>query len=137
MYERLVDQVDNKVQGYVAYGLYKTAKREWMQEFVATQQRKPRPAEVEAYVTAFTPQMVEAFKSQAASALVAFSDSVVADARPEIVESALRGGFWRSVWQSISANAIYTVGLFVVALIIASAGVDLLGVFDKVRQLRQ
>lgn len=30
MYERLIDQGQNTVQGYIAYGLYKNAKRQWL-----------------------------------------------------------------------------------------------------------
>lgn len=35
MYEQLVVQNGNKVQGFIAYGLYKSAKREWVRQYLA------------------------------------------------------------------------------------------------------
>ena len=43
MYERLVDGSSNPVQGYIAYGLYKSAKREWVRQFEAERGRPQRP----------------------------------------------------------------------------------------------
>ncbi|MDP1630383.1 MAG: hypothetical protein Q8L66_03055 [Caulobacter sp.] len=132
MYERLVDQGDNKVQGFIAYGLYKTAKREWVRKFEADHGRAPRPAEVGAYVSAYTPQTIDAFAAQASGVLAQFANGVVSDARPEIVEEALRGTLLKSIAQGMAANAIYTIVLIAVAMILAAAGVDLLGVFATI-----
>lgn len=130
MYERLVDQSGNKVQGFIAYGLYKTAKREWVRKFETDHGRPPRATEVTAYVSAYTPQTVDAFEAQARGVLTQFAVGIVADARPEIVEGTLRGAFWKNVFQAIAANAIYTVALIVLAIVLAAAGIDLLGVFE-------
>lgn len=132
MYERLVDQSGNKVQGFIAYGLYKTAKREWVRKFEADHGRPPRAAEVAAYVSAFTPQTVDAFEAQARGVLAQFAGGIIADARPEIVEEALKGEFWKNVFQSMAANAIYTVILIAIALVLAAAGVDLIGIVTTV-----
>jgi len=132
MYERLVDQSDNKVQGFIAYGLYKTAKREWVRKFEADHSRPPKPTEINAYVSAYTPQTIDAFEAQASGVLAQFANGVVLDARPEIVEETLKGTFWKNVGQSIAANAIYTIILVVIAMILAAAGVDLIGIFTTV-----
>jgi hypothetical protein len=132
MYERLVDQGGNKVQGFIAYGLYKTAKREWVRKYEADHGRPPKAAEVAAYVSAYTPQTIDAFEAQAAGVLTQFAGGVVSDARPEIVEETLKGTFWKAIIQSIVANAIYTVILIVIAVVLASAGIDLLGIVTAI-----
>ncbi len=134
MYERLVDQSGNKVQGFIAYGLYKTAKREWVRKFEIDHGRSPRASEVTGYVTAYTPQTIDAFEAQARGVLAQFAAGIVADARPEIIEGALRGAFWKNVFQSMTANAIYTVVLIMLALVLAAAGIDLLGIFETMHR---
>lgn len=133
MYERLVDQSGNKVQGFIAYGLYKTAKREWVRKYEADHGRAPKVAEIAAYVSAYTPQTIDAFEAQAAGVLSQFAGGVVSDARPEIVEETLKGTFWKAVVQSIVANAIYTVILIAIALILGAAGIDLLEIVTAVK----
>jgi hypothetical protein len=76
------------------------------------------------------------YQTQAASILAAFADEAVEDAKPAIVEDALQGSFWSAVWQSIFANVLYTVGLFILVLLLAFVGVDILGLVEKVRSLR-
>lgn len=126
MYERLVDGSSNTVQGYIAYGLYKSAKREWIRQFQAARGRAPRPAEVQGYVEAYTPQMQDVFDAQAAGVLAQFAEGAVSDAKPTIVEHALKGTASRAIWQAIFANAIYTLMLIAVVIILDRAGVDLL-----------
>lgn len=133
MYERLVDQSGNKVQGFIAYGLYKTAKREWVRKFEADHGRTPKPPEISAYVSAYTQQTLDAFEAQATGVLAQFAGGIVADARPEIVREALKGEFWKNVFQSMAANAIYTVILIVIAFVLAAAGVDLIGIITTVK----
>lgn len=132
LYERFVDQGGNQVQGYIAYGLYKSAKREWVINFKAANGREPNAKEIANYVQAYTEQTIEAFETQAAGVLVGFADGAIADAKADIVAEALRGSFWGSVWQSIFANAVYTLILIALVLVLAFAGVDLLGLFAKV-----
>ncbi len=132
LYERFVDQGDNEVQGYIAYGLYKNAKREWVVGFKEANDREPTSEEVAAYVSAYTDQTIATYETQAAAVLAAFAEGAVADARADIVEEALRGSFWGSVWQSIFANALYTLALLALVLVLAFAGVDILGVYEKI-----
>jgi len=128
MYERLGEGGSNRIHGYIAYGLYKNAKREWIRQFEADNGRKPKVAEVKAYVDGYTPQMLEVFQSQAGSVLAEFADGAISEAKPSIVEEALKGGFWRSVIQSIAANTLYTLGLIAIVLVLKWAGVDLLSI---------
>ena len=130
MYERLVDAGSNQVHGYIAYGLYKNAKREWIRQFEADNGRRPKVAEVKAYVDAYTPQMIEVFRDQAGGVLAQFAEGAVADAKPTIVEHALRGNFTRALWQAIAANAVYTLILVAIVVILGWAGVDMLSLLE-------
>ena len=61
-----------------------------------------------------------------------FADDAIADAKPDIVEAALRGSFWGSVLQSIAANMIYTAILLAVVVVLAFLGVDVIGLYEKI-----
>ena len=133
MYERLVDQGGNEVSGYIAYGLYKQSKREWVREFEADRGRSPDGAEQASYVATYTPQIVAALQTQADGILTQFASSAVDDARPKILKEALRGSTGRAIGLSLLSNAVYTLLLIAVVLILRYAGVDLLGIFDTAR----
>lgn len=133
MYERLVDQGDNTVSGYIAYGLYKHAKREWVRDFEQANGRSPTAQEQAGYVASYTPQITSALQTQATGVLAQFAAGAVDDARPEILREALRGSAWKSVGLSIAANVIYTLLLVAVVLVLAYAGVDILGIVSNVR----
>ena len=132
LYERLVDGSHDTVSGYVAYGIYKKAKREWLREFEARNERSPNGLEIDAYVATWTPQLIENVNDAAASALAEFAESVIADAQPGIVEDALKGSGVRSVLLSMLAALLYTVFLYCVALALKAGGIDLLGVLQNV-----
>jgi hypothetical protein len=51
--------------------------------------------------------------------------------RAEILREALHGSFWRSVWPSMLASAIYTLALIALVVIASRAGVDLLGIIES------
>ena len=109
MYERLVE-------------------REWVRQFEAEKGRPPRAPEVRGHVDAYTPQMRDVFEAQAAGVLAEFADGAISGARPGIVEQALRGTTWRAVWQAITANAIYTLLLIALVVILKRAGIDILSI---------
>ena len=132
LYDRFVDQGDNRIQGYIAYGLYKNAKREWIVNFKNANSRDPTVDEIATYVSAFTEQTIATYETQASGVLVEFADGAIADAKSNIVETALRGSFWGSVFQSIAANMIYTAILLAVVVVLALVGVDVLGIYEKI-----
>jgi hypothetical protein len=61
IFERLVDPPDGEllVEGFIAYGLYKIAKREWVSEFRARERRKPTDAELDSYVSTWTASQLQ------------------------------------------------------------------------------
>ena len=128
IYERLVDNEPNQIRGLVAYGLYKAAKRQWVQQHRQANNRSPTPGEIKAYVATYTPAIVDGLQNQADSVLAAFGDQVVKEARPAIVEDVLRGSFWKAVLTGLFTNFAYTVILLLVVWVLARSGVDILGI---------
>jgi hypothetical protein len=131
IFERLVDQSDDPVRGYVAYGIYKKAKREWIQAFKAAHGGTgPTVEQTEAYVATWTPQLITNATDAAESSLAEFAASAIADARPSIVEEALKGNGLKSVLLSMLAAFLYTLLLIGVVIVLKISGVDLLSILQ-------
>lgn len=124
------------LRGLVAYGLYKIAKREWASELFAGENRPPKEDELAAYVRTWTPSQIDGKREQAETILAQYAEAVVAAATPAIEKEALRGRFWRFVGHGIAANVLYTLLLILIAVILKWAGVDLLGLAEKIGAAR-
>jgi hypothetical protein len=129
VFEKFVsDPKKPQIVDLVAYGLYKIAKREWVQK----KGRRPTEEELAAYADTWTEQQLQDKMTAAESALVIYGESVVDDARPGILKEALRGSGWKAFWIAIAAAVSYTLALIVVAVILKAVGVDLVGIVEKV-----
>ncbi|KMO18952.1 hypothetical protein [Methylobacterium platani] len=135
IFERFVppDRADENVRGLIAYGLYKIAKREWAQGLQERLGRQPTPEEQDAYIATWTDSRLRGLEQQADATLAAFAETVVTEATPAIREDALRGTSGKSIGLSIAANAIYTLILIALALVLAWGGIDLIGLLQKAR----
>ena len=135
IFEKLVPKGGggDEINSLVAYGLYKKAKREWVSQIWDAEKRPPTEAELRAYVAHWTPFLLENLKAQADNYLASFSSSVIDAAEPQIREDALRGTTWSAVKASIVGNAAYTLVLIAFVLILAWAGVDVLGFLEKLK----
>jgi hypothetical protein len=122
-----------RLQGLVAYALYKTAKREWAADVAARSRRRPTEEELANYQRTWTPTLIASTRQQAEQALAVYAETVIEDATPEIRESAIRGSFGKDVRAGVAAAFIYTILLVVIAVILRLVGVDALGVFEKIR----
>jgi hypothetical protein len=133
VFEKLVGDTKNlEIVRLVAYGLYKIAKREWTQKIWQEKHRKPTEEELAGYADTWTEQQLLDKVTAAQSALVVYGESVVDDARPNILAEALRGSGWKAFWISLAAAAAYTLALLAIALILKASGVDVIGVIDKI-----
>ena len=133
VFEKLVGDTKNlEIVGLVAYGFYKIAKREWAQKIWQEKHRKPTDEELTGYADTWTEQQLQDKLTAAQSALVVYGESVVDDARPNILKEALRGSGWKAFWISLAAAAAYTLILIAIALILKASGVDVIGVIDKI-----
>lgn len=118
------------IVGIVAYGFYKNAKREWAMEFRNSYGRSPTADDLRAYHATWTPAQIQSARNSAAQVMTAYADSVISAEEPRILREAVKGTFWPAVGTSIFSNALYTVGLIVIAILLARAGIDLLGLLS-------
>lgn len=131
VYERFVDHGADELQGYVAYALYKSAKREWVRQYRAENGCSPNHEQLALYAKMFTDQTMDAYRNTARAALVQFADEVVEAQRSQIVEEALKGNFVRAMRDGIAANVVYTLILLAFAFVLAKMGVDLVDAFEN------
>ncbi len=134
LYEILVDDPENTqeaLQGVIAYGLYKHAKREWVSSFYERHSRGPEDEELATYVRTWTPSRIEGLRSEARNILAEYAGEVLREAEPAIIRNALRGQFWRGVWPSMVATLLYSVTLVVLYIVLSNLGVDVLTVFGE------
>ena len=95
IFPRLVkeESPEAKLLGFIAYGLYLEAKREWVSDFQAREQRYPGDEELSTYERSWTPSRLEALENAAAQLVTAYTDSVVNSSRetdpPERLERKL------------------------------------------------
>ena len=134
MYETLVGGADEEgdVLGFIAYGLYKKSKREWVSAFRSQFGRSPTEEELHSYRSTWTDNQINTTKAAANDVASEFAEYVVGKAEPQILKKALKGSAWKSIWLSMVANAIYTVVLIIIAVILNKVGIDLLGIFKSV-----
>jgi len=134
IFPRLVKEEGSgqKVLGFIAYGLFQEAKREWISDFRARERRYPLDGELCAYERSWTTSRLEALENAAVQLIMAYADSVVAQVEKQILRSALKGSFWRAVWRWVVGALSYTLLLFVFAVGLARSGVDLMGILEKI-----
>jgi hypothetical protein len=126
------DSPGQKLLGFIAYGLYQDAKREWISEFRHRETRYPVAEEVRAYERSWTASRLEALENAAAQLLTTYTDAVVIQAERQILYSALRGSYWRSVWRWVGGVLVYTLLLVASAVVLARSGIDLMTVLDTI-----
>jgi hypothetical protein len=133
IFPRLVkeESVGQKLLGFIAYGLYLEAKREWLSAFRAREKRYPVDEELCAYERSWTASRLEALENAAAQLVTAYTDSVVTQLEKQILRGALKGSFWRAVWRWAVGALFYTLLLVALAIGLTRSGVDL-GIRDKI-----
>src|SRR5690606_29388770 len=135
LFGTFIDDAEDEVLGMIAYAIYKRAKREWVINCHVKHGRKPTVDEEDGYVGTWTDTQITSARNMAAQTITAFADSVISQARPDILKDALRGKFWKSVAASVVAAVLYTSILIVLGLILAYSGVDVAGIFERVGQM--
>lgn len=133
LFEKFVDEAQDRSQvlGFIAYGIYKTSKREWCVNFTRDNNRAPTAQELAQYHSTWTPQLIQSVETEAAQILAEYGERIVSEAEPKILRSALKGNFWRDVGTSVFAAFVYTVLLIAIALILRFSGIDLLSIIGS------
>lgn len=131
LFERFVKEnasLEERLRGYIAYAIYKQAKREW----VSSRPTRPGESELKAYVDTWTPSRLDGLQQEAERILEAFGDAFVETARPGIREEAIRGTFGRSVWAGVVSAFLYSLIAIGFFLILKYVGVDLIALAQSV-----
>ena len=132
VFPRLVDEggrPQEKIIGLLAYGLYQEAKRDWISEFFLREKRYPNIDELRSYELSWTTSRLEALHNAAAQLIAAYTDTVVGQSEKEILRSALKGSFWRSVWRWVVGALIYTATVVASIIALNKLGVDWASMF--------
>ena len=129
VFPRLVNEAEGteqKLIGFIAYGLYHDAKREWISDFRSREKRYPHDEELREYERSWTTSRLEGLKNAAVQLIAAYTDSVLSQAETQILRNALKGSVWRSVWCGLVGALLYTLIVIGLIVILARSGIDLL-----------
>jgi hypothetical protein len=134
VFPRLVNEAEGteqKLIGFIAYGLYHDAKREWISNFRSREGRYPQEEELQGYERSWTASRLEGLKNAAVQSIAAYTDSVLSQAETQILRNALKGGGWRAVWCGLVGALLYTLMVIGLIVILARSGIDLKGFFER------
>src|SRR3954451_12041664 len=114
MFPQLVKEADTpeqKLIGFIAYGLYEEARREWASDFREREDRYPGENELRAYERSWTASRLDGIRNAAVQLVAAYADTVANQLETEILRRALKGRFWRSGGPGLFSSGIYTLGV--------------------------
>jgi hypothetical protein len=139
IFPRLVSESEGtgqKLIGLLAYGLYHDAKREWISDFRAREGHYPSDKDLREYERSWTASRLEALQNAAAQLITSYTDSVVSQAEMQILRNALKGGVWRAAARWAVGALLYTFIMIGVVFGLASSGIDLVGLLERVASHR-
>src|SRR5215217_4988243 len=111
MFPQLVKEADTPEQrliGFIAYGLYEEARREWASDFRDREGRYPAENELRAYERSWTASRLDGIRNAAGQLIAAYADTVANQLETEILRRALKGQVWRSVGQWLFSALVFT-----------------------------
>src|SRR3954452_23814091 len=100
MFPQLLKEADSpeqKLIGFIAYGLYEEARREWACDFRDREGRYPGEHELRAYERSWTTSRRDGIRNAAVQLVAAYADTVSNQIEAEVLRRALKGRFWHSV----------------------------------------
>src|SRR3954451_22820032 len=111
MFPQLVKEADTpeqKLIGFIAYGLYEEARREWASDFRDREGRYPVENELRAYERSWTASRLDGIRNGAVQLIAAYADTVAYQLEVEVLRRALKDQFWRSVGRWLFSAFVYT-----------------------------
>ena len=127
MFPQLVKEADRpeqKLIGFIAYGLYEEARREWASDFRDREGRYPGENELRAYERSWTASRLEGIRNAAVQLVAAYADTVTNQIEAEILRRALKGRFWRSVGRWLFSALLYTLAVLGTVVALNRSGID-------------
>jgi len=134
IFPRLVNEAEGageKLIGFIAYGLYHEAQREWISDFRTREGHYPNDEELRGYERSWTPSRLEALQNAAVQAIAAYTDSIVSQAETQILRNALHGSVSRAAWRWVVGALLYTFIVIGVVISLAKSGIDLTGLLTR------
>ena len=131
---------DNDVVGLVAYGLYKSAKRDWILKHRERNGRRPDGQQLAYYHDAFVDTDIDRFRIDAKNRLIGFAE-VIVDARTPEIEARVRSegieaakaaiileiGSRTKFWDQVKASCVaWLISIFITAAIVALYNRDII-----------
>jgi len=127
MFPQLVQEADTpeqKLIGFIAFGLYEEARREWASDFRDREGRYPAENELRAYERSWTASRLDGIRNAAVQLVAAYADTVANQLEAEILRRALKGRFWRSVGRWLFSALIYTLAVLGTVVALSRSGTD-------------
>jgi hypothetical protein len=127
MFPQLVKEADTpeqKLIGFIAYGLYEEARREWASDFRDREGRYPAENELRAYERSWTASRLDGIRNAAVQLVAAYADTVSNQIEAEVLRRALKGRFWRSVGQWLFSALVYTMAILGTVIALGRSGID-------------
>src|SRR5215210_632147 len=127
MFPQLVKEADTpeqKLIGFIAFGLYEEARREWASDFRDREGRYPGENDLRAYERSWTASRLDGIRNAAVQLVAAYADTVANQLEAEILRRALKGRFWRSVGRWLFSAVIYTLAVLGTVVALSRSGID-------------
>src|SRR3954451_8116391 len=127
MFPQLVKEADTpeqKLIGFIAYGLYEEARREWASDFRDREGRYPAENELRAYERSWTASRLDGIRNAAGQLISAYADTVANQLETEILRRALNGRFWRGVGQWLFSALVFTLAVLGTVVVLGRVGID-------------
>jgi hypothetical protein len=127
MFPQLVKEADTpeqKLIGFIAFGLYEEARREWASAFREREGRYPVEDELRAYERSWTASRLDGLRNAAVQLVAAYADTVATQLEAEILRGALKGRFWRGVGHWLFSAVLYTLAVLGTIVALSRSGLD-------------
>src|SRR4051794_27613094 len=115
---------ERKLIGFLAFGLYEEARREWASEFRDREGRYPDESDVRAYEKSWTASRVEGLRSASVQLVAAYADVVARQLETEMLRGAVKGRFWRGVGVWLFSAVVFTLVVLGTFISLIRSGID-------------
>ena len=135
-----VQQDGDEIIAYIAYGLYKERKRNFLISRQAQLAGPVPPEEIATFHRIYEDEgqinlVWDAAKDALAAFAVNYADAEKAAAVKAALKEAVKGRFWRLVWTTTAANFLFAIGAILLYLLLRLVGFDPLDIFRKLDQI--
>ena len=137
MFPQLVKEADTpeqKLIGFIAYGLYEEARREWATDFRDREGRYPVENEFRAYERSWTASRLDAIRNAAVQLVAAYADTVSNQIEAEVLRRAQRAVLAQRGTLAVQCPDLY---LIVLGTLVAAgrSGIDPIRVIRDLARL--